>query len=197
MELLLIRHALPHRVELESGRADPALTPEGEAQAAALGNWLAAEAIDAVYSSPLRRALQTARPIAENQGLEPTVDPEVAEFDRDASSYIPIEEMAKEEIAELVAGAGFAWSDDPSVFRNRAVTAVEHIVVANPSRRVAVVCHGGIINAYLGHILGISELMWFQPTYTGIARVLASRSGHRQIDTLNERAHLAGIDGPR
>jgi probable phosphoglycerate mutase len=74
------------------------------------------------------------------------------------------------------------------------VSGIERIIDANPSRRVEVVCHGGIINSYLGHILGIEDLMWFQPTYTSIARVLASSRGHRQIDTLNERGHLALLE---
>src|SRR4030081_1532783 len=61
MELLLVRHALPHRVEMEEGTAaDPELSAAGHAQAEALADFLTDERIDVLIASPLRRALQTA-----------------------------------------------------------------------------------------------------------------------------------------
>jgi probable phosphoglycerate mutase len=68
MELLLIRHALPLRLEADEGRADPSLSAEGRRQAKLLAAWLERERLDAVYSSPLRRAQETAVPIAETVG---------------------------------------------------------------------------------------------------------------------------------
>ena len=63
MNLLVIRHALPNRVELAEGRADPGLSEEGIRQAVSLGAWLATEQNDAVYSSHLTRSQQTAQAI--------------------------------------------------------------------------------------------------------------------------------------
>ena len=48
MELIIVRHALPLRVEKESGAADPDLSPEGRNQAKALARYLAHEHIDVV-----------------------------------------------------------------------------------------------------------------------------------------------------
>ena len=93
MELLLVRHGLPVRVEDAQGPADPDLELEGYAQADALARWLADEPIDAVYSSPLRRAQQTAAPVARRLGIDVVIDDELAEFDRDAHFYIPVEEL--------------------------------------------------------------------------------------------------------
>src|SRR5687768_15688948 len=95
MELLLIRHALPVRVDegTVDGPADPELSAAGLEQAKALAGWLADERIDAIWSSPMRRARETASPLSERLGLEVVVDPGLAEFDRDAASYIPIEEL--------------------------------------------------------------------------------------------------------
>jgi probable phosphoglycerate mutase len=62
VELMLIRHGLPVRRELDTGRADPELSEAGQAQAHHLAAYLSTERIDAVYSSPLRRALETAAP---------------------------------------------------------------------------------------------------------------------------------------
>src|SRR5258708_854930 len=95
MELLFIRHALPRRIDAGhgSGPADPDLAALGLEQAAALAEWLAGESVDALFSSPMRRALQTAAPVAERLGLPITVEEGIAEFDREALSYVPIEEL--------------------------------------------------------------------------------------------------------
>ena len=78
----------------------------------------------------------------------------------------------------------------PEAFVAEVVAAVERVVAAHPSQRVAVICHGGVINAYAGHVLGIDEPLWFLPHYTSISRVLASAVGPRSIGSLNETAHV-------
>jgi 2,3-bisphosphoglycerate-dependent phosphoglycerate mutase len=89
VELLLIRHALPVRRELEIGAADPELSENGHAQAKHLAEYLAAEApLDALYASPLNRARQTAAPIAERFGLEVVLEDGVAEWDRYSNEYV-------------------------------------------------------------------------------------------------------------
>ena len=95
MELLLIRHALPVRIDEGSvdGPADPALAPAGLEQAAALAEWLADEQVDAIWCSPMRRAQETAGPVAARLGLEVLVEEGVAEYDRESPSYIPVEEL--------------------------------------------------------------------------------------------------------
>ena len=96
MELILIRHAEPHRVEADAnggGPADPGLTTRGREQSARLAEWLAAEPITHVVSSPLRRARETAAPLATRLGLELEVDRELREYDTGSGSYIPIEEL--------------------------------------------------------------------------------------------------------
>lgn len=195
MELLLVRHAEPVRVELAEGRADPVLHERGRAQAGLLAGYLAGEQIEAVYTSPLRRAVQTADVIADSKGLRPVVDEGLSEFDRDASFYIPMEELRATKDERFIAMTQNRFDDyevQPEEFRRRVVGAIERIIELNPSRRVAVVCHGGVINAYLGHILGIERLLWFEPRYSSIARVAAARSGPRSVLCLNETSHLRG-----
>ena len=87
-----------------------------------------------------------------------------------------------------------AWGVDMGRFRAEVVDAVESIIAAHPGRRVAAVCHGGVINAYFGHILGIGRNSFFTPDYTSINRVAASRSGVRSVLRLNEVGHLRGHD---
>jgi probable phosphoglycerate mutase len=191
MELLLVRHALPARVELDDGPADPPLTDEGRRQAARLAAWLAAERLDAVWSSPLRRARETAEPLATAQGLEVLVDDDLAEWDRSSSSYVPIEELRAANDARFRALADGTWTKlwdvDPDGFRRSVVGAIERIVTGHTGEKVAVVCHGGVINAYMGHILGIDRLLFFHPFYGGINRIAASREGARWVLSINEQ----------
>lgn len=187
MELLLIRHALPVRIDEGSvhGPADPHLADLGVQQAEALADWLAGERVDALWSSPMRRARETAAPVAERLGLPVRVDPGLAEYDKDSASYIPIE--------ELKAANDPRWNqlpERPEEFAAEVVAAIEGIVAAHPGQRVAVVCHGGVVNAYAGHVLGISEPLFFLPAYTSITRILAASGGTRSVESLNEAGHI-------
>lgn len=194
MELLLIRHALPTRVEAASGPADPPLSPTGHEQSQALVRWLEGEAIDALVVSPMVRARETARPLAEARGLEAVVHEGVAEFDKDADSYVPMEELkaaGDPRWQEIVDGGYFGDGDlTPEQFQATVVAAIEEVIAANAGRTAAVVCHGGVINAYVAHVLGIDDLLFFEPGYTSINRIRASRQGHRMVVSLNETAHL-------
>ena len=58
-----------------------------------LANYLATEKIAAIYSSPMKRAVQTAEPLAQTTGLPISIVDEVAEYDRLSNEYIPIEEL--------------------------------------------------------------------------------------------------------
>ena len=66
MELLLIRHGLPVRIDDAEGPADPPLSrTEVGTRPSALAGWLAPLGIDALYVSPMRRARETAAPLAD------------------------------------------------------------------------------------------------------------------------------------
>lgn len=195
MELLLIRHALPIRRELESGAADPELSADGEAQAARLAQYLSSEHLDAVYASSMRRAAQTAQPVAATFGLTVQERDGITEFDRHSSEYVPVEELKAANDLRWQAMLAGTWEGDESQsdFFLRTVGCIEEIIAAHRGHRVAVVCHGGVINAYLGNILGLvgdAGRGFFYPNYTSIHRVAASSNGDRSVITLNETSHL-------
>ena len=198
MELLLIRHALPLRVERDDGApADPPLAAEGRAQAERLAVSLAGERLAAVYASPLRRARETAAPLAAKQSLETRIEPGVVEFDPHAPSYVPLEEIraeSRELWLELVRG-GLTAGVDVKAFRRTVVAALERIVAAHPGECVAVVCHGGVVNAWAAHVLGLEATVFFQPGYASVSRFLAAGSGERSLLSLNETAHLRAPGG--
>jgi probable phosphoglycerate mutase len=54
-----------------------------------------------------------------------------------------------------------------------------------------------VINAYLAHVLGVDDVIFFEPGYTSISRVRASRRGHRMLVSANETAHLRGLHAPQ
>jgi len=197
---MLIRHGLPVRRDLSEGIADPELAEAGLAQAQHLARYLTDESIDAVYASPLRRAFQTAEPLAAAKGLPITVVDAVAEWDRTSSEYVPVEELKAANDPRWQAMMRGEWSvhdETPEEFSQRVVSAVEAIIDAHPGQRVAVVCHGGVVNSYLSHILGLPISQgFFYPNYTSIHRIAASTRGHRSVVTVNETSHLRGTGLP-
>jgi len=195
MEIVWIRHGEPERIAPGSGvRADPQLTASGQEQAELLADWLASEQIDAVLSSPLRRAYETAQPIAVALGREVETFEGIVEYDVNSDHYIPTEELRVTKDARWTAMVEGRWdefgAEAPEIFRGRIDEAVNEIVERFAGRRVAAVCHGGVINVALGSVLGIGQPLWFEPGYTSMSRMLASRGGIRSVASLNELAHL-------
>jgi broad specificity phosphatase PhoE len=198
VELVLVRHALPVRVDVthDGGPADPGLAERGVEQAARLPAALHRDAIDAVYSSPARRALETAAPLAAALGAEVVVELGIAEFDAADPSYVPVEELKASgdpRWHRLVAGDLYSDSVDPAEFRRRVVDAVERIAAAHPGGRVVLLTHSGAVNAYAGHVLEQSRSIWFGPSYCSITRIAAARDGRRGIVSLNETAHVRDL----
>ena len=99
-------------MELAQGRADPALSDTGWRQARQAAKWLSRETIEAIYTSPLRRAIETAQPLAESLGQRPVIHESVAEYDRDASHYIPMEELKREDYPAWKAFVDGGYGDE-------------------------------------------------------------------------------------
>jgi 2,3-bisphosphoglycerate-dependent phosphoglycerate mutase len=198
VELILVRHGLPVRKENTDGPADPELSIDGHAQAALFAAYMMSENIDAIYSSPLRRAVQTAEPLAAAIGFEPILVPGIAEWDQHSNEYIPVEELkaANDPRWLEMAKGGFSSDEIPEDFHNRVLESIEDIIDKHKGDTVVVTCHGGVINDYLSHILGIANSQFFYPNYTSIHRIAASSSGHRSVLSINESSHLRGSGLP-
>ena len=188
MELVFVRHGQPERVVRHDGQpADPALSGIGRQQAAAVASWLDEMQIDALYSSPMRRALQTAETIGSTTGLVPIVRDGLSEFDRDASAYVPMEVLKqtdRDRWNQLASGS-FGDTERTALFVATVTDAVDEIVGAHRSMRVAVACHGGVG-------FDSESFLRFDVDYTSVTRVFASGHGHRSVLSVNERTHLRG-----
>lgn len=187
MELILIRHGLPVRNDESS---DPDLSEEGHDQARKVAAWLEHEGADAVWSSPMRRAIQTAQPFADRLGHRISHHEGIAEFDRDSGSYVPMEVLKRENYEAWLAFAKGEHAMDINLFQSTVVAALEEVIAAHPGQRVAVFCHGGVINVWTAHVLGMAPRLFFEPGYTSVHRYMCARGGQRNVVALNERAHL-------
>lgn len=201
MDLLLVRHAEPVRIAPGGGApADPPLTARGVEQAERLADWLAFERIDVLLSSPQRRARETAAPIARAHGLDVEVMEGLVEYDVQSDHYIPVEELRATRDPRWTAMLEGRWhefgGDPPEVFRDRVLRCIDEIVARFAGQRVVAVCHGGVVNVALAGVLGLDRLLWFDPGYTSVSRMAASRHGVRSVVSLNERAHLVAERRP-
>jgi broad specificity phosphatase PhoE len=203
-ELILVRHGEQHIPDPRSGPVgdmiDPPLSERGREQARLVGERFAGIPIDAVYTSTLQRANHTGRAIAEHHGLECVVVDDLREVEifRD----IPPEQNAIDYVGrELLLGIRermvtekswdvYPYSESSFDFRKRTVNAIEAIVASNEGRRVVVACHGGVINAYVAHHLGIAYDMFFRPAHTAVNVVFAGHHGVRALQTLGDVHHL-------
>jgi probable phosphoglycerate mutase len=188
MELILIRHGLPVRSRETS---DPPLSDVGREQARRVADCLSREPIDVVASSTMRRAVQTAEPFAALAGRDIETHDGVVEFDRNAGSYVPMEELKRDNYEGWKRFV--ARGRDPgsiAAFQKTVVETLEAIIAANRGRRVAVFCHGGVINVWTAHVLEMTPRLFFEPQYASVHRYLCAGTGQRNLFSLNETAHL-------
>lgn len=183
----MVRHALPLRSEKSS---DPELAAEGIEQAKRLPDALARFPITRLVSSPQRRAVQTAQPVADALGLPIEIDERLAEYDRDMPRYTPIEQASEEDLKRLVSGY-LPGGVDQDAFIARVVAGIDEVVAsAEHEDTVAVFSHGGVINALVHHTMKTKRLLCVQVDYTGITRLLRSRDGKLGVAAVNGTEHV-------
>ena len=133
------------------GHSDRPLTERGREQAHALADLVGAEKIDAVYTSPLSRARETAEIVAARAGLEAVALPELREVDTGSWSGLSradVETRFPEGFARWRSG-GSGWEDGESYeeMAERVIGALRRIAEDHPDGRVLVISHGGPIRA--------------------------------------------------
>ncbi len=208
-ELILVRHGQQvwpdPTTSTVSEWVDPPLSEIGRRQAAAVGLALASRRIDAVYSSRLVRAHDTGLAIASHHGLEVQVVDDLREIEmfrdlpQDAHPTEVLDELvlrgARERFVRHRSWDVYPGSERNDEFRHRVVNIIEGIVTGHPARTIVVACHGGVINAYLGEILGLSTAMFFRPAHASTHRVRAL-GDVRSVQSINEVHHLVMDSDP-
>ncbi len=203
-EILLVRHgeqAYVANMPVADG-VDAPLSEMGQAQAVAVGERLASVELAAVYASPLQRALNTGLAIAGHHGLDVAVMAELEEINFFAQ--LPqelglLDSLGKEATLAIYREANRTnrWDAYPHCepiepFRKRVVGAIDRIAAENVGHRVAVACHGGVINTYLAHVFGADHDRVVSIHHTAITTVRAM-DDRRAVLAVNDYHHVLAI----
>lgn len=199
--ILLVRHgesapAVPGKpFPLKDGHGDPALHPNGELQAQAVGRRLSRERIDAIYTSSLIRTHQTAAPLVAALGLSPTEIHDLREvflgeweggvLRAKAAANDPIYlRMRAERRWDLIPGA-----ESSEVFSARLWNGLNQVVTGHPGGRVAVFCHGAVIGQVLGDVTGAHPFSFNGADNGSISEIVVD-GPVRLLRRFNDISHL-------
>lgn len=169
--LVIIRHG--HTASNSSGGSrmsgwtDTPLSNQGRRQVACLARRMSSEPASVLYASPLLRALETARPVAQAVGAEVRLEPGLREIHCGEVDGWPVEEVRRRypdlwEANLRQDDEGFRWPGGETYreLRERSLGAFRRIAAAHPGERILVVTHAGVISQVLGCLRGISPARW-------------------------------------
>jgi len=202
--ILLVRHGATewNRLSRYQGRRDAPLSEEGLDQFRALAEALSRLPLDAVYTSPLRRAAGGARLVAARHGLEAVVLPGLTEI-----CHGEWEGLLLSEVAERYADLLRRWRSAPYSVRMpgpggesldeveaRAWAAAEQMAAAHPGGTILAVSHDTPIRTVIRRVLNLDQEHFWQIKLdnTGI-NVLGCRDGRWRVIMLNDTCHLGGF----
>ena len=188
-EILLVRHAVPQ----PDGTMDPGLGDEGRKQSQSLVDHLGPERIHAIYSSHLKRAVETVEPLAAARGLDITIDEGLREWVSNAKAYTGTEGMV--DSARTKAFLEGRYEDEfmpphnADELRATMLATMRRIGLAHQGQKVVAASHGGASNTFLAAILDSPRKFFFNPGYASISRVQVWPDGRFVLLCINELTH--------
>lgn len=198
--LLLIRHGQTEANinKLLVGLTDVPLDPLGETQARRIGEHMRDVPIDALITSPLKRAHDTAHQISLATGKIPEVVPGLSEIHFGRAEGLTLEQVM-EQFPELHAlredsdDVSFAWpgGDHRVGFHERVYATFLGIIERYDRQRVAVVCHGGVIGSFFAQIDGGSpnDFVKYAVANCSITHLVVT-ADHTEVHLWNDVSHL-------
>ena len=166
-ELILVRHGQAQPGPSGFYGHDAPLSELGRCQAAAAAAYLASRpAVDAIYSSSLPRAVETASAVAEQLGLELTIDGMLAEFDVDLSLATPSNQ--RPDLYYWLPDHAGADGETLAQFAARVYAFHEELVDNHPGQRVVVISHAGTIEMSIRWSLGVDQRSPWQHEFAGL-----------------------------
>lgn len=163
----LVRHGDCYEGMAEG--SDPPLSPLGRTQAARLAERAMGVGTTAIYASPLRRAVETAKAIRDDVHE----DPRLVEIDLELGDDNTLH--FKESTASVIA---------------RMRSAIDDIVAEHPGEHVVVVTHGIALMAYISDVLHLEPgQLRLLPYYTSVS-VVRALGDMRMVGTIADTAHL-------
>lgn len=200
--VLLIRHGENEYVATHklAGRTPGVhLNDRGRAQAEALVKYLEEQPLAAIYSSPLVRCVETARPLAAARNLPIIEEPAFLEVDYGDWHGADLRELAKlpewRKVQYMPSTFRFPNGESLREVQSRAVAGVEALRQRHPNEVVAVFAHGDIIRTTLAHYLG-APLDLFQRivVQTASISILAFHDGTPAVLTMNWASALPKLE---
>lgn len=197
--IVLVRHGQTewNRVERFRGRIDVELNEMGRRQAEAVADRLCRRRTDAIYASPLKRALQTAEPIAKACGLEVQPVDELIDIDYGAwAGHSP------DEVARSYGDLYRTWLDTPhrvefpagetlDLVRSRAWEALKRVCLHHDGQRVVLVSHVAVNRVLICSVLGLgSSCFWKIAQDNAAINVFRAEEGNFHLVLLNDTCHL-------
>ncbi|MBI3979664.1 MAG: histidine phosphatase family protein [Chloroflexi bacterium] len=206
--LVLIRHAeTEHNAEYRiCGWTDSLLSTRGRDQAHRLGLHLAGrERLQRVYTSPLVRALETARQVARHHALEPQPVDDLREMHFGEIEGLTVAEFQtrypdSHARAQVEDDLSFAWPGGESrrAFYDRVVLAGRRLAADNAGRTVAAVSHGGFISVFLATALTAAPWKWRDfYVMNGSVSVLRFDDGRVVAERINDTEYLSAAMAPK
>jgi broad specificity phosphatase PhoE len=204
--VVLVRHGETewNRVERFRGRIDIELNETGRRQAWAVAQRLCAWQIGAIYSSPLKRALQTAQPIAEACGLGVVVLEGMIDVDYGVWAGLSVEEARAQYpqayetwvLAPLL--TRFPRGESLRQVQDRAWSALEGISSAHEGQTILIVSHVVVNRVLICSALGLLEdAFWRIGQDNAAINLLQGAPGRYRVLLLNDTCHLESLDGSR
>jgi broad specificity phosphatase PhoE len=161
-KVFIVRHGATdwNNLKLAQGHADIDLNEEGRKQSERTARQLADESIEAVYASDLKRAVDTARPIADVHGLEVETDVRLREIDQGEWEGLHTDEIRRR--WPMLWGPHRHYSarpggESPQQVRARSLAALRDAVATHPNGAIVVVSHGGTIRWLAAEALGYDD----------------------------------------
>jgi 2,3-bisphosphoglycerate-dependent phosphoglycerate mutase len=200
-DVLLIRHGESGSMvggaalALTDGQTDPPLAPEGTAQAELVGARLARQDIDAIYTSPLRRCVETAEPLARALGLAPSVERELREvFMGEWEGGLYRKKFAERDPIALRMLAEQRWDVIPGAepapdFTRRVRAVITQIAAAHVGERIAVFTHSGVIGEALAQASGAEPFTFIGPNNASISQLIVTPDKW-VLRRFNDASHL-------
>jgi broad specificity phosphatase PhoE len=198
----LVRHGTTdwNKEEIFRGRADCRLNETGQAEALALAAYFEDIAMDAIYSSPLSRAAETAQSIASGRGLRVISDPAFIDIDFGEWQGLPLKEV-KEKYSDLYR----VWREQPQAItfpggenltqvRARAWQGFLRVVQENPDKTSLIVSHRVVTKVLICAILGLDDShFWRIKQDTTSVNCFEHTGGMFVTSLLNDTCHLKSV----
>jgi probable phosphoglycerate mutase len=205
LELIIVRHGQSegNRDRVFTGHGPSPLTERGHEEARCAAARIAIGPVDALFSSDLPRAVQTAQPIAELTGVPIIQDRALREKnfgDLTGMSFSELEAKYPDVWQGLLArDPGFQppGGESHAMCRERMNTFLARLFEYRTSGRVVLVSHGVAINHLLYSLMrtptNVPPAMVFQIDNCSIQRVERQTDGLVRMICINDRSHLAAI----